>query len=409
MMPARPVIRSSLPRAVRPARAPRTQQARFQSSSSSGNAGAGNSHFAAGVAGGVAGAAVLYGVYYVSPAGQMSRKINSAAKEANNKYQAASQKLQESSPNADQAIDYIKQFAYSYVGWVPGGRAYVDTAFKDFDTVRENHREEADQLVNDAYKQFQEVAKSGLSMETATKAYDALADLSKKIGALAGDAITDILDNHPELKEKVGGNVDQLKQMGEQYGPDAKKQVDETWQQVRDVMAGGLSAANLNKARKLIEEKVEQVKKLGDEAWKKGLEQAKPYLEKNPKIKELVEKNADALKQGNYKELFEKAKSAAESGDMGGLEDYVNGAVDKAKSKGSQLSGGWGGLDQYFKMIPQGSEILPKLQQLSEIAEKHKGDGEKLLKETMDELKEVLNKKSQKAQEIVDSAKKESK
>jgi len=155
--------------------------------------------------------------------------------------------------------------------------------------------------------------------------------------------------------------------------------------------------------------KVEQVKKLGDEAWQKGLEQAKPYLDKNPKIKELVEKNQDLLKQGNAKELFDKARSAVESGELGGFEDYVNDAVEKAKSKGSQLSGGWGGLDQYFKMIPSGSEILPKIQQLSEVASKHKDEGEKLLKETMEEVKQVLNKKSEKAQEIVEKAKKESK
>jgi len=406
MIPAKPLARASAQRAIRSARAPRTQQARFQSTSSS--TAAGSSHLGAGVAGGVVAAVTLYGIYYVTPAGQMSRKINKTAKEVNNKYQEAAQKLQANTPDADQAIDSIKQFAYSYVGWVPGGRAYVDTAFNDFETVRKNHREEADKIVNDAYKKFQDVAKSGLSVETASKAYDVLADLSKQIGSLAGDAIGDILENHPELKEKVGGNIDQLKQMGEQYGPEAQKQVDETWKQVKDVMAGGLSATTLNKARKLIQEKVEQVKKLGDEAWKKGLEQAQPLLEKNPKVKELIEKNQDLLKSGNAKELFEKAKGAVESGELGGFEDYVNEAVEKAKSKGSQLSGNWGGIDQYFKMLPQGSEILPQLKNLSEIAEKHKDEGEKLLKETMDELKKVLKTKSEKAQEIVESAKKES-
>jgi len=251
MIPARPLVRSSLPRAVRSAR-PRSQQVRFQSTPAA-NAPGGNSHLASGVAGGIAAAAALYGIYYVSPAGQMSRKINKTAKEANQKYQEAASKLSQNTPSADQAIDYIKQFAYSYVAWIPGGRQYVDTAFKDFETVRQNHREEADQIVNDAYRQFQDVAKSGLSMETASKAFDVLADVGKKIGALAGDAIGDILENHPDLKDKVGGNVEQLKQMGEQYGPEAKKQVDETWQQVKEVMAGGLSASSLNKARKLIE------------------------------------------------------------------------------------------------------------------------------------------------------------
>ncbi|KAI0127875.1 hypothetical protein BJ170DRAFT_627230 [Xylariales sp. AK1849] len=411
MLPVRSVTRSALPRtAVRSARFPRTQT-RFQSSVSSSSASNGksnNTHFAAGLAGGIAAASVLYATYLFTPSGRMSRTINKTAKEASKKYQEASKKLQENTPDADQTIDYIKTFCYSYVAWVPGGRQYVDAAFKDFETVRQNNREEADQFLNDAYKQFQDLAKSGLSMETASKAYDVLADLSKKLGSLAGDALSDILDNHPQLKQKFGGSIDQLKQMGDQYGPEAKKQVDETWQQVRDVMAGGLSAANLDKARKLIQEKVEQVKKLGDEAWKKALEQAKPYLDKNPKIKELVEKNADALKQGNAKELFDKAKTAVESGDMGDFEGYVNNAVEKAKSKGKQL-GGSSGLTQYFDMIPNGSEILSKLEQMKEVAEKHSEEGEKLVKETMNEVKQLLEKKSQKAQEILEKAKKESK
>ncbi|KAG9574784.1 hypothetical protein KCV01_g18089, partial [Aureobasidium melanogenum] len=184
-----------------------------------------------------------------------------------------------------------------------------------------------------------------------------------------------------------------------------------TWDQVKEIMAGGISAANINKARKIVEEKVEQVKKLGDQAWQKGLEQAKPYLDKNPKVKELIENNADALKQGNAKELFEKVKSSIDSGNTGDLEGYVKQAVDKAKSKGSQLSSQWGfgGMDQYLKMIPNGGEILPKLQQLKEVAEKHKSEGEKLLNETMEELKKVLEKQSNKAQDIVEKAKKDAK
>ncbi|KAI1849769.1 hypothetical protein JX266_004718 [Neoarthrinium moseri] len=411
MLPVRSVARSGVPRAAaRPARVPRSQP-RFQSTTSSSSAStgpSGSSHIASGVAGGVAAASLLYGVYYFSPSGRMSRTVNKTVKEANNKYKEAAQKLQQSTPDADQTINSIKQFCYSYVAWVPGGRQYVDAAFKDIETVRKNHREEADQLVNDAYKQFQDLSKSGLSIETASKAAEVLADLSKKVGSLASDALSDVLDNHPELKEKFGGSIDQLKRMGDQYGPEAKKQVDETWQQVRDVLGGGLTAANFDKARKLIQEKVEQVKKLGDEAWKKGLEQAKPLLDKNPKVKELVEKNADDLKQGNVQELFQQAKKAVESGETGSFEDYINKAVKKTKSKGSQLTSG-SGLEQYFDMIPNGSEILSKLQQMKEVAEKHGDEGEKLVKETMNELKQVLEGKSKKAQEIIDNAKKESK
>ncbi|KAF7562321.1 hypothetical protein G7046_g1812 [Stylonectria norvegica] len=411
MIAARPLVRSSLPRAARQLRAPRRQQVRFQTttSSSSSSGSSITTQFGTGLAGGLVGATIFYGLYTYTPAGRTASKLNKAAIEAEKKYQVAAKKLQQNTPSADEAIDYIKQFAYSYVGWIPGGRSYVDAAFNDWEKVRENNADEADKLVNDAYKQFQDLSKTGLSLETASKAYDVLTDLAKKFADLAGGAIGDIIDNHPQLKEKLGGNVDQLKQLGEQYGPEAKKQVDETWKQIKDIIAGGISASNLDKARKLIEEKVEQVKKLGDEAWKKGLEEAKPILDKNPKVKELLEKNADALKQGNAKELFDKAKSAVESGDLGDLEGYVNKATEKVKSKGSDLASGWVDVEKYFKMIPQGDEILPKLQQLGEVATKHKDEGEKLLKETIEELKKVLEKKSERAEEIVEKAKKEAK
>ncbi|KXH38781.1 hypothetical protein CNYM01_03515 [Colletotrichum nymphaeae SA-01] len=407
MMSARPLVRSTLPRATRAVRAPR-QQLRFQSTTTSSSTGGSSSHFGAGVAGGLAGAGIFYALYSFTPAGRAASKVNKAAKEAEKKYTAAAQKLQENTPSTDEAIDYIKQFAYSYVGWIPGGRSYVDSAFNDFETVRKNHKEEADKIVDDAYKQFQEVAKAGLSLEAVHKAYEVLADITQKLASLGGDAIGDIVDNHPQLKEKLGGNIDQLKDLGDKYGPEAKKQVDETWKQVKDVLAGGFTASNFDKVRKLIEEKIQQVQKLGDEAWKKALEEAKPYLDKNPKVKELIEKNADALKKGNAKELFEKAKKATESGDLGGLESYVTDAVDKAKSKGSQIGESFG-LDQYFKMIPDGDKIIPKLKQLREVADKHKEEGEKLFKETIEEVKKVLEAKSKKAEEIAEKAKKDAK
>ncbi|KAJ6784700.1 hypothetical protein PWT90_00443 [Aphanocladium album] len=384
-------------------RSPR--QIRWQTTSASAPA---KSHFASGLAGGIAGAVVFYGIYSFTPAGRTASTINKAAIEANKQYQAAAAKLQKAAPEPDQAISYIKDLSYSYVGWIPGGRGFVDAAFKDVDALRNKHAEEVDKIVTDGYKQFQQLSKSGLSMETASKAYDVLADLSKKIADLSVDALSDIVDNHPQIKEKLGGNIDKLKSLGNEYGPEAKKQVDETWGQVKDIFAGGFSADNISKAEKLINDKVKQVQKLGDEVWEKGLEKAKPYFDKSPKVKEMVEKNADALKQGNIKELFTKVKDSVDSGNLKDLESFIQDSAKGAKSKGKQVAGDLG-LEKYLKMLPQGGEILPKLQQISEIASDHKEGGEKLLKETMDELKQVLEKQAQKAQDLLKSAEKEAK
>jgi gas vesicle protein len=209
------------------------------------------------------------------------------------------------------------------------------------------------------------------------------------------------MDRHPEVKDKFGGQFQQLKQMGDQYGPEAKKQVDETWRQVQDALKGGVGVGSLNEIRKLIEEKIQDVKKLGDQAWDKGLEQAKPYLDKSPQVKEFVEKNKDKLKNSNLEELWQQVKEAANSGNTADLEKFA-----KEKAGQAQQSLG-GGLEKYMQMIP--GDLGQKFQQLQQIGEKHGDKAQKLLQETFEEVKKVLEKKVDEGQKIAEEAKKDAK
>jgi len=211
--------------------------------------------------------------------------------------------------------------------------------------------------------------------------------------------------NHPDLKKKVGGNLDQLKSMGDQYGPEAKKKVDETWDQVKNILKGGVGLGTADQLRKLVQDKIQEVKKLGDQAWQKGMEQASPALDKAPKVKELVEQNKDKLMQGDLSQLWEKVQQAAKSGDTGDLESFVKETVQKGKDKAGGGSGG--GLEQYINMIPGGSEIMPKLQQLQELAQKHGDEAEKLAKDAFKEIQDVLSKKVDEGQKLADKAKKD--
>lgn len=401
-------------RAARATPKPRTTQRRFQSTSPSSSAAPQSSHMTSGIIGGVVGASLLYGIFLLTPSGKAIRKVNNVAKEAEAKYQEAVSTLKAKTPNTDEAINNIKQFCYSYVAWVPGGRQYVDVAFQDLESVREANREETDKLINDAYRKFQDTAKSGLSIESMTKTYEALRDLSEQLAKIAGKSVDQILDNHPELKEKIGGPIDQLKQMGDQYGPEAKKMVNDTWDQVGAVMAGGFSAANIDKIRRLVEEKTQQMKKFGDQAWDKGLEQAKPYFDKNPKLKSLIMDNQDLLKSGDVTGLFNRVKSAAESGDLGSLQEYVKSTVDKAQKtasgsagKASSITGGGFASLAQFMGGQQGGKLKENIQLLSIVIEEHASEGEDLLKETRDELKKLLEDKAKKAQKIVDNAQKQ--
>ena len=250
-----------------------------------------------------------------------------------------------------------------------------------------------------------------MSISAAKKAWDILQKHLQRLGSLAGDAASDIIDNHPVLKEKVGGNLDQLKQMGDKYGPEAKKQVDETWEQIVDIVKSGVSASTIPKIQSLVQDKMQKIQELGGKVWDEGMEKAKPYLEKSPEVKKLVEENKEILKkQGNVQELYEKVKDAVQSGNTDSLKQYVQNTVKKVgQNSGGGAGGVGGGLEKYLDMVPGGSEIVPKLTQLQKIAQDHGEDAEKIAKDTFKELQEVLQKKIKEAEELAQKAKKNAK
>lgn len=293
--------------------------------------------------------------------------------------------MKEQTPEPSELLKWFRGTVTSYAGFIPGAKPYVDSAFNDLDKIEQKHRGEVNDIISKAYSELQDATKSGLSLETAQKTWDILEKYLKELGELASDSASEILDNHPELKEKVGGNLDQLKSMAKSYGPDAKKELDQTYDQIKGVLAGGVGVGTIEKIRKIVDEKVQKVKKMGDEAWKKGMEQAKPYLDKNPQIKEMIEKNQDALKSGNVAELWSKLKE----GNSDQIQEYVKQATEKAKSSGLGKN-----MEQYIKMIPGGGQIIPKLNQLQEVAKKHGDEAEKILKETYDEIAQILQKKT---------------
>ncbi|MCJ1476328.1 hypothetical protein MMC13_004994 [Lambiella insularis] len=358
------------------------------------------------IIGGLVGGSLVFGGGYTYYHFSGAKTLVNTAHETKAYFDQAKQKFANSTPEPNEALKWLRQTATSYAAFIPGASGYVNNAFDDLDAIRAKHGDKVDSVVREAYGEIKDVTKDkGMSLETATQVWEILQKRLKQIGELAGDAAQDIMNNHPELKEKVGGNLDQLKAMGDKYGPEAKKQVDQTWDQIQDIIKGGVSMDTANKIRAVVQEKMEVVRKMGDEAWKKGMEQAKPYLEKSPKVKELVEKNADSLKQGNVTELYEKIKDAVSSGNTESIEQYIKSATDKAKSSG----GGMGGeLDKYFKMVPGADKIMPKLSQLQEISQKHGKEAEDLLKSTYDDIQQVLQKRVSEAEKLAQKAKDQS-
>ena len=337
------------------------------------------------------------------------------AREAQNTFKSYGQKIKSSSPDFEpnEAIEWLRSTAKSYAGIIPGASGYIDSAFDDIDAIRAKHAKEVDGIVREAYNELKDVSQEGMTISAATKAWEILQKHLKRIGELAGDAAQDIINNHPTLKEKVGGNLDQLKQMGDKYGPEAKKQVDETWDQIREIMKTGVSATTIPKIQKLVQDKVQKIQELGSKVWDQGMEKAQPLLDKSPEVKDLVQKNADQLKKSaSVSELYEKIKSAVESGSTDDLKSYVQSTVDKAKKSTSSGGGGGGGssgLESLLKTIPGGSEIMPKLGELQQLAQEHGEEAEKIAKDTFGEIEGVLKKKIGEARELAKKAGKQAK
>lgn len=147
----------------------------------------------------------------------------------------------------------------------------MDSTFKKLDKIQHENGEESDYVVKDVYNELKGISnKGGLNIDTAMEASRALHKYLNRLLELGSDVAEDVLNDHPQLKEKVGGGFEQLKQMGDAYGPQAKEEVDKTWEQITGLLKKGVSAESAKDISNLIQEKKEKLQKLGDEAWQKG-------------------------------------------------------------------------------------------------------------------------------------------
>lgn len=375
---------------------------RFQSTASNATSAGSNPALIGGLAGGVVAFATGYTWYHFSGA----KTLVNTSKQTQAYIEQAKQKVAEKTPEPNEAFRWLRDTVKSYAVFIPGARGYVDTAFDDLDKIRKDHGQEFDEVVKNAYTELNGLlTKEGLNTDSAAKALGVLQKYAKQLFDLAGDAAENVLDNHPEIKEKVGGSFDRLKEMGDTYGPEAKEEVNRTWQQISGIVQRGASIESANEIKNLIEEKKTKLEKLGDEAWQKGLKESQQYLEKSPKLKKMVEDNADTLKKGSSKDLWRLVKESASSGKMEDVEKYI-------KEQATQVKGNLGDssdLGKWLEKIPGGSNILPQLNSLQEIAQKKGSDAENVLKETFEEIQDVLKKRKDQVEKIAEEAKEESK
>jgi len=304
------------------------RNARFASTEST------SSSFSPALIGGLTGGLITFAGGYAYYHFSGAKTLVNTAHQTKQYYEDSIKGFQNSSVSPSDALSTLKQTATQYAAFIPGASGIVDTAFNDLESVRNKHSDEVDKLVKQTYDDLRSLTSEGLNVQTATKAWSVIQKFASEVADLAKDSASDILKNHPELKKKFGDNLSQLESLGDKYGPEAKKQVEQTWNQISDVIKGGINTGTVDKIRKIVEEKMQLVQKIRDEAWDEGMKQAKGAMDKNPKLKEMIEKNADTLKKGNFTELYSMLKEAAQSGDTSKIEKHVNEAVEKVKEAG---------------------------------------------------------------------------
>ncbi|CDO69303.1 hypothetical protein BN946_scf184976.g22 [Trametes cinnabarina] len=415
---------------------------RFQSttSDSSGQSAFGASHVAAGVAGG---AIVLVGGYAWYHFSGLKKAVD-ASKTASDYYEKTKATILENAPrDPNEALNYLRDVARSYLVLIPGARPHVDAVFDTVDQLRDSHGDEVNKIVSDGYEEVRVIIKdngSGVDMATAMKIFDVLRKRSsqlQELGQQAGkDAFGALSEKYPQLSEKLGGSYDELRRMAQKHGPEAKKLYDETTQQIKDIFSKGLSQESFDQAQQLIQSKTAEIRKIAQsssqDAWNRAMKEASPYLDKLPEIKKFLAENQDkfiaagaaTLSGGSSsaQEIFQKIKEAAESDGaknkqkLKDLQDFVQKKAEEAQQQASgQLERGWESLQDWVRTMPGGEEALKRLPDVKifvKVSQERSEDAKKLAEETYEAVLQVLEEKGKKAkqltEEVKDDTKKES-
>ena len=329
---------------------------------------------------------------------------------------SAAQTAVEKTPSPNEALKFLRSTAKSYAGLIPGASAYVDSSFDTLDQLSETHGEEVNKIVQKTYEDIRAVLqKGGMDAKTATQIYEILQKQGSELAELAKEAGMDVLEKHPELKEKLGGGWEELQRLTKDAGDSeaaqqAKKIKDETVKAVQDIFQKGISAESIIKAKELIETKTKEVRELSEkvarDAWKKGMEQ---YQDKMPENVKSFLSNSDTITGlvsgggatatvaaviGKVKELASK-KGGFNDQSFEELKKFVEGKVQDGKQKGSiGLDAAWKTVESWLGSVPGGKQALEKagdidVSSLSSIAQGRGEDAQKLAQETYSDLLKV--------------------
>lgn len=148
--------------------------------------------------------------------------------------------------NPNQLLQYLRNIARSYIAVVPGMNSYVDTTFDALEKIAQEHYDEASKITQGAYDDIQKIVQESNNkngdlkdvgpaaafkvLEVLRRRTEELYALGKKAG---GSALNEVMESNPQLREVIGSGYEQLRELVESKGPEAKKALDEVTDKVR--------------------------------------------------------------------------------------------------------------------------------------------------------------------------------
>ena len=268
-----------------------------------------------------------YAYYHLSGA----KQVVQTAKATKQQFDRVTNELKQKAPSPNEALPWLKDTAEKYGRFVPGGKAWVDTVFRELEDIARKHEGEVKEIVNSTYNELKEATKDELGPDSVSRAWDAIQRAVDRIRGLSRESAGSILGDYPKLREKVGGSLEELKRLTERYGEKGKQELQDTYNKIKDTLKNGVNFDTANRIQQIIQKKMEKIKRTGDEDWKRNIEPVRQYLDQNPQIKEIVEGNVDDLMQADMGELFVKVKDAVLSGKTDELKEYVRRQAEMAR------------------------------------------------------------------------------
>lgn len=284
----------------------------------------------------------------------------------------AKDKLVEKTPDKNAILKFMRDNAKAYGIFIPGASGYIDSTFDSLDEVASTHSEEVDKILKGAYDELRPIIQDGtMNQENAAKIFDILrrrvTELQKVASQATSDILAPFLEKHPELKDSLGSGYEEFQRLTKDAAPEAKRIVTDTTKQIKSALENGVDAKSIAKVKEIIQDATKKIQEsssgAGKEAWDKATETAKPYLDKIPEIRDLLQSKASILiGAGGTADIWSRVKEIGEQKGKASKEkveevkSFIEQKVEEAQS-GSGTGDLWDKLEDFASTIPGADKV----------------------------------------------------